>query len=1352
MKQLYHILTALSIAILLSINSVVAQRTTTYDSVNIVDHISIVDGLTYNGVSDLHVDSRGFVWISTYDGLNLYDGVSVKPYKRQLNDPILPSNRVRVLAEDHSGDVWVGTDCGVAVYNYELDRFDIIENELLQQSKIIRINFSEKSQSPTKAYLMCENGSMFIYDTQSKAVDYVEYDKSVLFKELVAIDDDNFLIACSSGLALYAISQKRFTRLSADEVTFTSTVALSPKGEVVVGLGSGVRRYDLQSGKLYGELMLKGSMARRIYFDSVGGVWVSAEFDGVKYAPDFDHQSHFISYLEGLRTSTICEAEDGCMWVCSDKGVHKIDNGELRFQSIAQTQNVKLFMPQVHTLSSGQLIVKSDLKMYKYDPLNCKIEDKTSTFRRGALSENYNILVTKDDDIWQFAWDEIYLYDSSLKRSYKVNSPLINELPGKLPTWTEIDSFGNIWLGYTTNLFRLSIGDDNSIQKVESFKSHPLMNERELSRVRHIFFDEVTSSLWVGTDERGLFRLNLQKNRPLIDTQFQVYRHIPGDSTSLTSNFVTNIHRTSKGELYIATEQGGFCRAIETDSSRLTFEGYTELDGLSNNVVKSLVSDREGNLWIGTNIGLNLFNVESKQFHLYRSAQGIPFEEFRYSATRDFEGNIFFTGYDDVLYFNPLSLPNSGVIPKIYFDELTVENEVVKPGEMSGGRVILDSRLKNNDHITLKYKEMPFSISVEAICPGESSQRYIYYSLDPNNDEWTKVPVHESTIRFNSLPPGNYLLQVKASNSFGEMSDDSKLYISILPPLYRSTLAYALYLLLALIIIVIVFHVLMRFQALNHQLYIEELKVKSIKELNSEKQRYFSGISHELKTPLSLIITPLTLMQQRFRFDDDVRQKLNSIHKQANKMVQLIELAHGIQLGDENRLEMQRTNFYFDELILDISSDFEQLAKYEQKTLTIEHEDTEIEVCADYSMAEKVFTNIINNAFKYTKEGDSITIKYYTQDDAMLIVEILDTGRGISQEHLPHIFERYYTSAELDKNNSAGTGVGLAFSKMLVERHNGEIFAISSQNEQTKFVVKLPIVVKEQAMQPTSNDNTHSLKECEGSDNMIIADELESPIMVADNISSSLIYIVDDNADMRIMLDDVLSEYFNVVVFPTAKLLLEAMQSQWPDLVVSDVMMPEMSGTELCQVIKDNIATSHIPVVLLTALDTVDDKLKGYAQGADAYINKPFQPSYLVKRIEMLLQKSALLRERFRSSIPLHKEEVDSVSPKDRKLIEKLYELFEENIDNENIELESFLSELGLNRSLFFTKIKALTQLSPYELLKKYRLERAADLLLKGEYNVNEVCSMTGFKSRTHFSSLFKSTYGVTPSKYCKKE
>lgn len=1316
----------------------------------IVYNLSTSNGLSYNGVSDILIDSRGFTWIATYDGLNVHNGFSIKTYKKQINDQKLPSNRIRSLAEDHLGRIWIGTENGVTIYDYYLDSFTSINNTELSKSKVTQIIFSGEKHEV--AHLLCENGSIVEYNTLTNKLEFSTFDTSTTFRNMIEIDSDNFLIASSTGLVRYTKSSKTYYPLIVDGLYAASTIARNPKGEIFVGLFSGFRRFDLETKSLYGQTLLPNYNIKEIFFDSSDGLWVSTTFYGVHYAPDYsaNREPHFSFLMPNQRANAIRETSDKRILAGSDKGFFCIDSSKSKFNGVGKSTSTTLFLPNVFTLSDNSILIKSGTKIYTLDPLHHKLEDKTALFKCNTLSTNFNIVTTKDDDIWQFSARQICFYDAKKKRSRPINSPLIKRLPDRIPTCTEIDGQGNIWLGYFSDLVRINVDQNNSIIDIESFAMHPLMRGRSFSRIRHIYYDESTSSLWVGTDENGTMRMEIEPDKTLDEMSFQHYRHIPGDSTSLSSNFVTDAHRTVKGELYIATEQGGICRVIENEGRSATFKSYTEIDGLSNNVVKSISSDSNGNLWITTNIGLNFFDTQSKEFHTYRLIDGLPFEEFRYTKAKDHDGKIFLTGFDEVLYFDPLSLTMSEETPKVYFDQLSIGDNIIKPNSKFDNRKIIKKRLTHNDQIELRHDETPFAISIDALCANQSAQQYIYYKLEPNNKEWTRVPISENTLRFNALPHNNYTLHVKASNSFGALSEEISLNISILPPAWRSPWAYATYTLLAVLSIASLIIILMRFLKLDYQLRIEEQKIASIQELNTEKQRYFSGISHELKTPLALIIAPLTSLQQRFRLDTEVRNNLNSIQRQAKKMLQLVEIAHGVQLSDENRLELKRTNFYFDDLISDIISDFDQMAKYDQKSLSVERREVDIEVNADYSMIEKIFTNLINNAFKYTKRGDTIKISYFTQDKT-IIVNISDSGKGIAENDIPHIFERYYTSAQLDKNNSAGTGIGLAFTKMIAEMHGGEISVDSILAQCTTFSVKIPIVVKKVVGRETyAAEIAENIPTKEQSrDNMVILSDFEPPIVISEHLSSSLIYVVDDNTEMRLLLNETLGAYFNVITFASAQECLDAMQSQWPDLVVSDVMMPEMSGDQMCQIIKNDIATSHIPIVLLTALDTIDDKVRGYSVGADAYISKPFHPTHLITRIEVLLQKVEQLRERFRSPLPLHKEESDAGSSKDRKLIERLYELFEENLDNENVEVESFLKELGLNRSVFFAKIKALTQLSPYELLKKFRLDRAAELLKSGEYNVNEVCMMTGFKSRTHFSRLFKDTFGVTPSKYC---
>ena len=815
------------------------------------------------------------------------------------------------------------------------------------------------------------------------------------------------------------------------------------------------------------------------------------------------------------------------------------------------------------------------------------------------------------------------------------------------------------------------------------------------------------------------------------------------DAFSLSSNFVSCIIRDNSGVLWVGTEQGGLCKAIEEPGGRMKFISFSEDDGLSNNVVKSLQCDKSGNLWIATNIGLNIYRREKGTFHVYRTSDGLPFDDFWYASLIMDDGTLVFSKFESLCYFNPDLLPKGENMPDLHIRSFYISNNRILPNKKYNDRVIIDSGLSDNDILNLKYNENSISFDLDAIYSKVATDHFIRYKLEPLNEDWIQIPAKEQKVSFNGLKPDNYRLVLSASNSFDEWTKPVSIGINIAPPFSQSVIAYIIYVVLALLFIIIIVYNLMRVQRLKYELRAEAIQKRSLELLNVEKQRYFSNISHELKTPLTLILAPITVLSERFSLDVDVKDKLAIIKRQAKKMLNLIELSHELQLNERNMLKVKPCVFSFNRFLSDITEDFMFMAKYDKKNFIVNSPEKNINVYADYSMIEQILNNLLTNSFKHTVQGDKIGVDFFYHEQ-LLTIKVYDTGCGISEKDLPYIFDRFYQASNQGMKNIGGTGIGLAFTKRLIELHSGGISVESKLGEGSTFTVKLPII-----QDITEMDLIDENKEQESGSALYIGDWDIKSIEIDSRYLRSIVYLVEDNVEMRSFLTEIIGQFFTVRSFANGKECLDGMGKEWPDIIVSDVMMPEMDGNELCNVIKSDLKTSHIPVILLTACNTVDDKIKGLQAGADAYIPKPFYPKHVLTRICTLLDNRTKLWERFQSGVPLAiGSDENKISAKDNEFICSLYAKFNEYLDNEEVDMELLAKELGINRSLFFQKVKALTNDSPYELMKNYRLQRAAELLVKDEYNVNEVCIMTGFKSRTHFSRLFKEKYGISPSKY----
>lgn len=1310
-----------------------------------INRVNLENGLSSNDVTTLFRDSRGYIWIATYDGLNCYNGYLTKIYKSSVDNELLPSNRVRAINEDSSGRLWIGTDRGLVIYDYDQDRF--IVGEKFREGGIIRHIVIVDDL----IYAISESKGIFIFDMQLNLVrrDYSSDDTT--YAESIEYNN-SLLIASSDGIVEYDIINHKFRHHLKGVNLQINTIAISNTGHTIF-VGSKTELTKLKITNNYnGNIELEiadkyesSFIIKKLKTDQNGALWIGTTHGGLIYVPDYKVDITMDNnYLVNRRISDFLMTSNGDMWVSTfDSGIYLFTLSAPLFKSTSQSNVLK--MPYIYFIDDYRLLIGSDYDVYIYNTKTNKYDSIPISLQQLFNIKPLEFTIDSDQLIWLICQNGVYSYDIKTEETKFLGNPAILASKKSLPMTISCDGDGNIWLGYLDDIVKIDISKNGEIERAESILNNEYFTEKLNHRIRTIYHDSITNSTWIGTDLYGLYII--PTNEGLTTAEIRHYTHDKLDKNSLSSNFVSSILRDNYGVMWVSTEQGGLCRVDETDDN-LQFKCYTEEEGLSNNVVKAMMCDQNGILWIATNVGLNSFNTVTDKFQTYRCNDELPFEEFLYSSAKSSNGQLFFTGANNIMYFNPEELPKEESLPKLYFNNLYIYDYLVKPNELFENRTIINHRLKSGDSFTLEHDENNFSISIDAIYEQNISYHHYHYILEPANTKWITKHVSNNVLSFNSLSPGRYTLRLMASNSQGDTTPEQQLNINIKPPFYNSAVAYIIYVVLLLMVIVAIMYSMMHTQSLHHKILLEAQEKESLRRTNLERQHYFSNISHELKTPLTLIMAPLSILSDHFLLDTNIKANLAIMQRQVKKMLQLIDLAHGIQLSDENRLVLNRERFIMRDLLKEISEDFEFLANFDRKQFVVEYPSSVLCVDADRSMLDKILNNLLNNAFKYTVAEDRITINYLC-DGEMLTLRISDSGAGIITEDQPRIFDRFYTSKSIETKRVGGTGIGLAFSKYMVELHGGTIRVESEYGRGTTFIIELPIVVEQKAIDEYSVDD-----EVQDEKSFILGSlELECEVDVDPAIQDRLVYVVEDNGEMRAFISEVVGRYFNVVSHASAAECLSTMESQWPDIIVSDVMMPDMDGDKMCEVIKSDIRTSHIPIILLTARNTVDDKIKGIELGADSYIGKPFYPKHLITRIGSLLKGRQGLYEHFQKGLPFKQSsQVGGVSSRDSELLTTLYKLFDDNLDNELIEIDSFAAELGLNRSLFYSKIKALTDISPYELLKNYRLQRANELILSGKYNINEVCEMTGFKSRPHFSRVFKQHFGIAPSKVITKE
>ncbi len=1345
---------------------------------NILEHASnftISDGLSHNGITSILEDSNGYLWFGTYEGLSLYDGYEFKVYKNRVDEKSLVSNRVRTLFEDEKGKVWIGTDDGISLYDLSTQKFkNLYSNKSIKKGlsgPVVRNIISNKN-----GLILCatEASGILVFDDNYNFINRFIPEGSVSqnmaqFFEVIALDESNYLYATSKGLFIFNLKNKSYTRVLEDEITQSTSISVLDKQRllVTVSFGAAIIEMNKTEGSEYTFQLKKRELTNHRFnstmVDSTGKIWLGILNDGVIQISDRNdfintnnYKKTYFKFNAGyVKSSCLFETTTGDCWLGTfNEGLFKFELNQNPFKKYnitmgyrygVKANNITEISPiddqKVYLSTSGGGVAVFNTNLQKFEPIKNPVIDD----RKMDLG---SVFYDSKQNLW-FRINSVGLCrvkknETKIEVINNAEPPLFNYI--HIQDYTE-DRDGNIWIVGNYGVFKIVVNNKNEVTNVETINDNPYFESEKLTFIRCIYTDPLYDYVWIGTDKDGLLRINTKA--PLYNTEIDQYVNEEGNIESLSDNFVSSIIRLPNKELWVGTEGGGFCKILNSDS-KPKFVTFSEKEGLSNNVVKSILYDNEYNLWIATNIGLNKFNTKDYTFRRFTDSDGLPFEDFWYASEHLKNGYLMFSGLDGFCYFKPEDILNKEVLPRFELGNLKLFNRQVSVGDSVNGRVLLNKRLAEIEEVKLKHNENVFSLELTSLHFSNPKNHHIRYNLSPLNEEWVQVPSNQKTVYFSGLQPGEYTLNTSASNSLNEWTPVQSLKITVSTPFWKTKLAYFLYFLIVALLAFLIIKVVFRIQSLNHKVEIEQIEIDNVKHLNAAKLRFFSNISHEIKTPLTLISGPINLLMQEFGRNFNAVEKLKLIQRQSKKMLQLVDQVHDFQKADFELLKMNYSHFYFDLFIDELIKDFHFLAKNEGKELSLKNNASNIYVSADREKLEKIFNNLLNNAFKYTKKGDSIFLEI-NKIDKDLIVSVVDSGRGIDSKDLEHVFERFYQSHKRHESYIGGSGIGLAFSKRLVEMHYGYITAESEINEGTTFTVRLPIVKKEKSNNETKQKEILLTAEKELETNtMLINSDGIADIKIDSEFSNATIFYAEDNLDMRMFVSKSLSKFFNVTTFVNGQECLDAMENEWPDIIISDLLMPELNGLDLCKRVKSDVKTSHIPVVLLTACVTSEDRIQGLRDGADAYIKKPFNMEHLVTRVEALLLNRKQLRERYQIGIPLTKEN-NKNNANDNAFLEKLYNLMAENLDNQDLDINQFARELFLNRTLFYQKVKALTNHTPFELLKMYRLTKGAEFLVQEKLSVKEVAMRTGFKSRTHFTRLFKEKYGTTPGMYAEE-
>jgi signal transduction histidine kinase/ligand-binding sensor domain-containing protein/DNA-binding response OmpR family regulator len=1349
-------------------------------------HLTEEKGLTNSSVYCISQDKKGFIWIGTENGLYRYDGYSFRHYLNLPGDTLsINSNVVFELYNDSHDNLWIGTFMGLMRYNDSLDIFlDFNINNILRNGSPIPVNTITEDKEgtvfvATDAGLACVNPHTYDFSLIPPGSAACWYEGSSVSAYFIDKQNDHWL-ATQDGLFIRHASGEPVTHYNLSDYAerkFITThvhriyqdsgmnIWILTREEGVFMKKAGEKRFHQF---LYSEAdrnSLGSNETYDIYEDSSGRIWISTNGGGLNlYSRGsflrIKHSPNDGNSLLNNNIRTIFEDQQGNLWIVSfQAGINLFINHPqlFRYYSIYPDQ---LSDYQSSTVCSMHLY--GDNKIWiGTDGGGLKLLDrKTNTFKTflpdagtpGSFPDKVVMTILHDrNNIYWFG-----TYQGGLVRyneekhnftSYQNNPADQFSIRSNFVTSLLEDSRGNLWIG--TNGGGLNLFDRNTGQ-FRAYLNNPSDSNSLIDNFINYLIEDYRGNIWVATFW-GLCRFDP------VSFRFTNYLSNQSRSTSLSQNSVFCLLEDSRHRIWAGTRNGLDLFVEETGK----FLYFTEKNGLAGNIIYSILEDESGMLWVSTNNGLSKFDPESLTSVNFSEADGLQGNEFvRNSSFKSESGELFFGGINGFNSFFPEKVKPREYIPPLVVTGFRIFDEEVPIGRFSDGRIILKKSITLTSELELEYSDKIFSFHLAAIDYITPENIVYAYKMEGFDENWNYTDAKYPIITYTNLSPGDYTLLIKAANKniIDTISEGRSLKIHINPPFWKTWWAYLIYLLLILLMAYLIWQLSLQRIRERDMIRLEILKREKAEELHQAKLRFFTNISHEFRTPLTLIIGPLEQLLGKTKETILFRRQLDIMLKNARRMLRLIN-----QLLDFRKFEGEKMSLkaeYTDiiSFINDITHSFEEYASEKQINFRFMHPEDKFDMWFDPDKLDKILFNLLSNAFKFTPEKGVITLTMETgikplepepAIDEYVKISISDTGKGISEKELPRLFERFH---QADSNPSfyQGSGLGLSLTKNFIEIHGGKI-EVDSSPAGTTFHVYLPTGDKHLSQEqkiitesPGVNKYIHLIPES----------YTPSEPKKQDNDTEVLhskptILLVEDNIDLKVYLTEEACIYYNFYSASDGNEGYELAVEILPDLIISDVMMPQMDGYEFCRKIKRNIITSHIPVILLTAKTSLENEITGYESGADAYIPKPFKIDQLFATANAIIENRMRLREKFNAGRVLSNLPIKNTA--DDKFLQKVTDSVNKNISEVEFGVLELSKELGISRVHLHRKLKAIANLSPNEFIKNIRLQKASELLLKQEFTVSEVCYKVGFNSPAYFSSCFKAYYRMSPTDFLEK-
>ncbi|MFB6343702.1 two-component regulator propeller domain-containing protein [Saccharicrinis sp. FJH62] len=1337
-----------------SIISVILLVCSSYLSAFTVQKLGTEDGLSSNNIISIDQDKEGFIWIATKNGLNRFDANSFKVFKASENDTNTISSNVLncVYADPNEDVIWIATEkSGVDIYNYKTHQFKHYKHDYSNtQDGLIADGVTHiTGDSKGNIWLATYQAGLDYFDKKNGS--FTHYNQSNIkglgsdYNWYVMPYNDNTIYVghVAEGLSIIDLSSKSAVNFRHDPTDPSSlpdnTVTClfkDSKDRMWIGTRNGLSLFDPDTYKMI-NFKNKPEDPNSLSYNFIKGIvetkehklWIGTEGGGITIMDLNDLPKIFDPKKVSFTRIGYSDTNEGLSWT-SVQSIIKDSFGNIWAGGYAGGLNFIparenffhqiTYLPYINNINS--LADKSVSDLYADGSNNILIANGNggiglfnkgsklnlkSTVSKEDLSVS-TVLKDSDNHIWTGT------YDGKIYR-YHINTGVFERIdcfynPSNIPVYRLFeDSRKNLWICTDAGLFVYNI----TTKECHNYTSE---NSGLGDNIIRTINEDRNHNLWVGTLIGGLYVLNEELE--------QLYNY--GEFFDFYC--VNDIYKDSENRMWVASQNDLFLfKDLNVDSvKRFGIE-----TGLPENDIRAIMQGTTANdIWLSTTNGISYFNLKSVEIQNFTTKDNIIKGDYMIgAATKTMDGTIYFGSQNGITWFNEFYKPFTDPLPQIHITGLSIN---LNP--KNNLNQLVDVPV--SDKLKLKYDQNTLQIDFNILDYSLAKQIEYMYQMKGLDEGWYFIDGNQVT--FRNLKPGDYTFNLKSRLHNKTWNTNVTAFpVIIEPPLWFSWWAKILYFFITVTIVYLIVSFFRRKIAIENALQNEKEKHLREQQLNEEKIRFFTNITHELRTPMTLILGPLEDLVADRSVPPALAKKINSIHRVATRLLQLINQILEFRKAEKNSRKLRVVKGNFSKYVYECGSKYQELHHNNKIDFRISLSDQNMEMFYDPEVITIILDNLLANAFKYTQRGFIVLSLNSILENNVEYTEISvsDTGFGISEHDLPFIFDRYYQA----KNTSypvSGTGIGLALVKSLVDLHEGEIYVESKPEKGSTFKVRL--------VTHNSYPDAVHIEEPEPQ-----PEETEEE---TDNFSREMILVVDDNLEIIEYISESLSDLYQVITAENGKKGYELAGEKVPDIIISDIMMPVMDGVDMCKKIKTDIRTSHIPVILLTAKGSLQDKSEGYDAGADSYLTKPFSGNLLKSRIKNILDNRKRISESY-TSIFKDKQQLfnESANQIDKEFLVELNTIIEENLEDDSMNISHIADKINMSHSTLYRKIKALTDLTAAEYIRKIRLKRAEGLLLENKYTINEVMYKSGFNSPGYFRQCFKDEFGISPGDYVRK-